>query len=143
MNLSFNPSVEGQLLQLPVEAVPASEWEFQSLCRGTAIATTFADSYKANSKIEFQSLCRGTAIATLWIAVMIITLLTMGFNPSVEGQLLQLSGKHVYGVLPLFQSLCRGTAIATRRCPVQPLAGRKFQSLCRGTAIATHLWCDR
>ena len=88
LSSSFNPSVEGQPLQ-PLTchgedirkksvSIPLSRdshcnmytgYErnptrvFQSLCRGTAIATR-QSCFPPRKNMQFQSLCRGTAIAT-------------------------------------------------------------------------------
>ena len=83
----FNVSVEGQPLQQQrarlVELIPH---KFQSLCRGTAIAT--ANFTVRLSRISlFQSLCRGTAIATPFSPLPLSP--AVSFNPSVEGQPLQ------------------------------------------------------
>ena len=90
--MSFNPSVEGQLLQLIVYRIKIINVvdQFQSLCRGTAIATSMP-LYWDEEFSMFQSLCRGTAIATKVASVS-------------------------YYKETRFQSLCRGTAIATELC---------------------------
>ena len=109
----FNPSVEGQpLQQTMVELKDENITLFQSLCRGTAIATPNTLTAKI-CQCLFQSLCRGTAIATSEVIVgtTVTTLVSIplsrdshcnksitrwtfinheGFNPSVEGQPLQL-----------------------------------------------------
>ena len=66
-DIRFNPSVEGQPLQPREQAERRTEVStlFQSLCRGTAIATRSVSACLLNKKSRFQSLCRGTAIATL------------------------------------------------------------------------------
>ena len=61
---SFNPSIEGQPLQLEYRG-PATETtvRFQSLYRGTAFATSLAEALGYITD-QFQSLYRGTAFAT-------------------------------------------------------------------------------
>ncbi len=158
---SFNPSVEGKPLQpylnsltviLKLVSIPLSrgslcnkvrsfthknvDFEFQSLCRGEASATTMINITKLFHQL-FQSLCRGEASATQACnkfrdcsrnvsiplsrgslcnqqPIQIIGKRYYGFNPSVEGKPLQ----HIldeYGSdrVNVFQSLCRGEASAT------------------------------
>ena len=134
---SFNPSVEGQPLQLysrPFTWVPQDK--FQSLCRGTAIATS-SRGRKDRSWWGFNPSVEGQPLQRIFSGRDDGD--DESFNPSVEGQPLQhifirnASDREVE-----FQSLCRGTAIATRKlsekCWRQSMT---FQSLCRGTAIAT------
>ena len=70
--VGFNPSVEGQPLQpISFGIIHGTEaGVFQSLCRGTAIATFLNDAMDSGDDYQmFQSLCRGTAIATHKIVV--------------------------------------------------------------------------
>ena len=85
----FNPSIEGQPLQLGENLEGGNGvYLFQSLYRGTAIATKGYFVNDSLCKNGFQSLYRGTAIATNLGAVL-------------------------RQDAAAFQSLCRGTAIAT------------------------------
>ena len=110
--MCFNPSVEGQPLQrVKVERITYLNG-FQSLCRGTAIATASCPTLNG---------CRVDC-----------------FNPSIEGQPLQQNlMKLRWTDLKRFQSLYRGTAIATVMAKKAQERIYLFQSLCRGTAIAT------
>ena len=83
----FNPSTEGQPLQREIKGYRPEANLFQSLCRGTAIATT-AEELSIALSDPFQSLCRGTAIATI-LEGRNEGCNSYCFNPSVEGQPLQ------------------------------------------------------
>ena len=109
----FNPSIEGQPLQ-PKKAEPdhPTDWVSIPLSRDSH-CNTMVYMYLGNGCMNmFQSLCRGTAIATIQRLFNLRN--WMCFNPSVEGQPLQHWDDVLFNNHPLeFQSLCRGTAIAT------------------------------
>ena len=87
----FNPSIEGQPLQLGENLEGGNGvYLFQSLYRGTAIATKGYFVNDSLCKNGFQSLYRGTAIATEESSGG-GTLVLESFNPSIEGQPLQLT----------------------------------------------------
>ena len=109
----------------------------QSLYRGTAFATPalFRPVWEFT---VFQSLYRGTAFATYSDTSQYPKLAC--FNPSIEGQPLQLKGNDLpLSTLCVFQSLYRGTAFATSDLALHDGLIVKFQSLYRGTAFATIL----
>ena len=113
---------------------------FQSLYRGTAIATVRRPRIKDAVASGFQSLYRGTAIATT--GQVRPGGIYRCFNPSIEGQPLQqsLDIGWVKVCNEKFQSLYRGTAIATTINLMRASQTRLFQSLYRGTAIATAIY---
>ena len=85
---------------------------FQSLCRGTAIATKEYELFLGKDRLVSIPLSRDSHCNERCSGNSMIT--TSGFNPSVEGQPLQpkLTLTEPNGLVT-FQSLCRGTAIAT------------------------------